>query len=805
MHERPRDRTWPEPPALPIDAVRPAFALARAAGRRLVITAPTGSGKSTLVPLWCAAEGKRVLVVEPRRVACRSLARHVAELMGEELGKGVGYAVRHEPNFGGESRVVFATPGTVLRMLQPDSGGPSLRDRWDTLVLDEFHERQLDTDLLLAFAMAMGLEDLIVMSATLEAERLGVHLGAEVIEGHGRQYPVTVEHDEGPSVPSVQHLEARVHDAVQRAVGYAGDILVFLPGRGEIQSCADVLRRQSSLQALEVLPLHGALPPEEQDRPFAPSARRRIILSTNVAETSVTLPGVGVVVDAGLVRQTRYHRGSSALRLVPIAQDSAEQRRGRAGRLRPGHCIRLWSQAARLDAVTPPEMLREELTDAVLTVACCGLDLRTLELLDPPRHYAVDAAVDELERLGCLDGRGQITPIGRAVARLPVHPMLGRMLLAAAALPVGDPGHAPVQDAIDLVAALSSGRSILLTGQGGLSEERMEWMGPRCEATQLILALRFGKAGRDALRAPALVEARKLAEQLRRLMGVRGQKPTAVDREALVRAFVTADPRTAFAQRKRNTAYSNEGMEVRPGRDSLIDPACEAVVVADIHTDKDRSGRVTHFASCAIPTTLRLFGELGLGTEVMDQPRRERGRIVCVVRRVLAGHTLGERTTVPTGAMAREALEVLLLRGSVLRTTIERSKQDIAWWNLYRRWAELSGGEDVELEAWVRERIDAIGFSAGDELALVIEDDFVFQWPVAIPTWDREKFERDFPLEVHLGDVVYAPEYATGRRIVTLVQIQGSSKKNPPLHYLPHWPGWTIQVKRGNAISLLRG
>jgi len=366
-----------------------------------VVTAPTGSGKSTMVPRWATARG-RVLVVEPRRVACRALASRVAELDGVPLGSSeVGYRVRDEDRARRDTRLLFVTPGVALRMIAQDGLAP-----FDVLVLDELHERRLDVDLLLALALDRFRGRLVAMSATLDGPRVAQHLGGAHIHAPGRLHPVTVHHVPGEGriggtlLPDVRGLEARLAQALGRAAQDPGDVLVFLPGKAEIAAALPVAQRAGDYEAL---PLHGGLSLDQQARVFRPTRRRKVILSTNVAETSLTIPGVGVVIDSGLVRRTQYHRGRGFLTLTPVALDAAEQRAGRAGRTAPGVCYRLWDRAAQLAPRTPPEVARESLVPLLLGAAACDARPEDLRWLDPPPAHAVEAARRDLFDLGPLD------------------------------------------------------------------------------------------------------------------------------------------------------------------------------------------------------------------------------------------------------------------------------------------------------------------------------------------------------------------------------------------------------------------
>ena len=385
----------------------------------MVLSSPTGSGKSTEVPRWCTG---RVLVIEPRRIACRSLAARVAELEGTQLGDGVGYLVRDEARAHDATRIVFATPGLLLRNRE-------LLDGAQCVILDEFHERSLDLDLLLALLLRARRQGLVIMSATLEGERVAEHVGGLHLTAAGRAYDVAVRYMPGAELkPHAAELAARVQRALDAAASDPGDILVFLPGKAEIEACQQSLRGKFTF-----VPLHGGLNLNEQRRAFDKAPQRKVILATNVAETSLTIPGVGVVIDSGLLRQTRYHDGRSYLVLGAIAEDSAAQRAGRAGRTAPGVCYRLWSASAQLQPNTPPEIHRESLVPLVLTAAAWGERVEDLPLLDAPKAYALEAARTELARWGALQGPAALSDSGRALFALPIDPAHARLLVAARA------------------------------------------------------------------------------------------------------------------------------------------------------------------------------------------------------------------------------------------------------------------------------------------------------------------------------------------------------------------------------------
>ncbi len=418
-------------PSLPIDAALPALRDAVRASGAFVLVAPPGAGKTTRVPpalLDFGVEG-RVVLLQPRRVAARLCARRIADERGSRLGDEVGYQVRFDRRIGPNTRIEVLTEGLLLRRLQAD---PFL-DGVGAVLLDEFHERSLTADLSLALLREVRAEarpDLWVgvMSATLDPGPVASFLGdCPTIVAEGRRFPVTVEHD---PAPDDRWLPERMARAVRDVVGRTdrGHVLCFLPGVGEIR------RTQAALEglAIDVLPLHGRLPPGEQDRALAPSARRKVVLATNIAETSVTLDGVVAVVDGGVARAPRFDPvlGVERLETVPISVASADQRAGRAGRTGPGLARRLWTdkQHRLLPDADPPEIARLDLSGAALELLLWGADPRAFRWLEAPPPAALDAALDLLEGLGATED-GVLTAVGREMAALPVHPRLARVVV----------------------------------------------------------------------------------------------------------------------------------------------------------------------------------------------------------------------------------------------------------------------------------------------------------------------------------------------------------------------------------------
>jgi ATP-dependent helicase HrpB len=456
-------------PDLPINEALPALHQALLERRSVLVEAPPGAGKSTIVPIallqspWL--KGQKILMLEPRRIAARAVAMRMSALLGEPVGRRVGFRTRLETRVGGETRIEVVTEGILTRMLQEDSALEGL----GCVIFDEFHERSLNADLGLALSIESQQtlrEDLrlVVMSATLELKPLVRLLGsAPVVSAPGRSFDVRTHY-----VPrrNELHLELQVSQVVRAALAtHTGDVLCFLPGAAEIRRVQRNLEEGDLDRSVRVMPLYGELDGPDQDAALAPSAPggRKVVLATSIAETSLTIEGIRVVVDSGMRRYAEFDPATGMSRLVTgkVSQAAADQRRGRAGRLSDGDCYRLWSEGthAGLSPHTPPEILHADLAPLALDLACWGaVDATSLAWLDPPPAAPLAQARDLLLKLDAIDAQARITAHGRTLQRLGMHPRLAHMLVNAR-----DLGAARL--ACDLAAILSE-RDILRAGIG---------------------------------------------------------------------------------------------------------------------------------------------------------------------------------------------------------------------------------------------------------------------------------------------------------------------------------------------------
>ena len=623
---------------LPIDAILPELTAALAAHGRAVLMAPPGAGKTTRVPLaLLPVVAGRILMLEPRRLAARAAAERMAETLGETVGQTVGYRIRGEAVAG--RRIEVVTEGILTRMIQSDPG----LDGIGCVIFDEFHERSLNADLGLALtyeARQALRPDLavLVMSATLDAEPVATLLdAAPMIRSEGRAFPVDTRWLDRPLpagsrlIPEAAWLIAQA-EAETRDTG--GTILAFLPGEGEIRRVAAALDVDADL-----VPLYGAMDFKAQRAAMQPAqGRRRIVLATSIAETSLTIPDVRVVVDAGRARRARFDPGSGMSRLVTerVSRAEAEQRRGRAGRVAPGICYRMWARAEEgaLPAFAPPEIAVADLAGLALELANWGSDGGDLAFLTPPPEAALAEARALLRDLGALDGDGRITPHGRALAALPLHPRLAHMLMRAGG------------DAADLAALMA---------------ERDPLSGAPADMTLRLRAIRDLRAYQDRHPWPAnpgtLHRIRDEARRLRRLAPAgQGLTPGAM-------AALAYPDRIGLRRKGDQPRYILSGGKgaILPEGDALA--AARLIVATDLDGDT-REARIRMAAQLDEAELRGLFAERIETVETVEWSRRD-NRIIARRQERLGALVLAERALDDPDpqALARAAVEGLRANG----------------------------------------------------------------------------------------------------------------------------------------------
>jgi len=627
--------------SLPIAAHRESIQSAAQSCTQLILEAPPGAGKSTQVPGYLAEilPPGRIFVLQPRRIAARMLARRVSRERGTSLGNEVGYQVRFDAKYGRETRILFVTEGILLRRL---IGDPELSEA-AAVVFDEFHERHLDADIALAQMLEVQKRRpdlrLVVMSATLDTRLLQARLPeATTISVPGRAYPVEVQY--APPKPR----ERPVWEAATRALASAwgsteGDALVFMPGGYEIRRTMEELARQKTFGDAAILPLYGELPPQQQDAALEPLPTRKIVVATNVAETSLTIDGVRIVVDSGLARVARYdpRRRIDTLYIEKVSRASTEQRAGRAGRTAPGLCLRLWAESAQ-EARRPheePEIRRVDLAEpALMLTGLHGADLGDFPWVEPPDSERLAEAIALLRRLGAADAEG-LTEVGRAMLRVPAHPRYARLLVEAQALSVGRLGVA--------ATAILQSRRIWLRKIGRETRDRMEerfFSGTESDllasfrAWQFAIQERFRDEAcrRVGVDARAASEIARIFQQLEKFAD-RNDRAEDLD-AAITRALLVAFP-DQLARRIDRGTYR---CQLIGGRTATLDKESAArdaewllgLEIAEIEGRGEVRAEIK--SACAVPLSLleETFGD-------RIEPREEAfwdARSKCVRRRV---------------------------------------------------------------------------------------------------------------------------------------------------------------------------
>lgn len=778
---------------LPIDSIKTQFD--HLLGQtHLVVEAETGSGKSTRLPLWAAAHG-RVLVIEPRRLACTSLAEFLAAQTGTALGERIGYAIKLDTQYQDQTQVVFVTPGVALRWLAEDG-----LKCFDIVIIDEFHERRWDMDLLTAILRVQNSHRLIVTSATLAGATLAQYLNAERLQSQGRCYPVQIEYraKESHLLPAKQHIEQAVIAAIDEVLRTQGqDILVFLPGKKEITQIANQLQGK---EEVVVAKLYASVSDEEKRIALTAQSQRKIVLATNVAETSLTIPNITTVIDSGVERRTVQRNGRTTLVLLHISKASAAQRAGRAGRVMAGQCLRLYGEHAPLALSTPPELLREELYEPMLAAACCGYRLAELEFLDALPEKSLAQAELVLQNMQAITAQGNATEHGQKLYPLPVDTLYADLVTRM-------PTKAIKEAMIDLAAALSVPASVYQITVGEESEKLLEEEPNQCDATLMIQLVRGQRFTGVVVDESALAEAQGLSQQMRDLFALPDLDASSrYQRVELLKAIARLHPELLFIRRvKRPDALGNGEMEMKVGRQSRFAEKQILGLVLDSHSLPGKGVKQTlNLASVIMPVPLSLISELGLGEWRQGDARPTGDSIAVEMSLVYAGRVVETKLEQPKGEDAIETIVSLVKKGELLPDLYSTVTRQMTHWHLY---CALGLNDEkrpivgLEFDSWFREQLESLGVSEVDDMALFESKDFPYQ---GIPQWHYDDFAEQFPLFVSLPDLHLSVEYFPTGRLVQVVYASGNRKGDPKRWELPRFSGWRVQYRKASRVVDIR-
>ncbi|SBT15066.1 helicase-related protein [Vibrio celticus] len=785
---------------LPIDAYQNVFHQ-QIVNSHLVVEAETGSGKSTRLPIWASQHG-RVLVVEPRRIACTSLAKYLAQQSGEKLGSKVGYAIKLESEYNEQTDVVFVTPGIALRWLSEDGLAG-----FDVIVVDEFHERRWDIDLLVAILKQKASHRLVITSATIEGERLAQYLDANRISCEGRTYQVEIEHraNESRTLPDSRHLEQSIAEEVNhQLIASHGDMLVFLPGKKEIVQCEQALAKNPDIQ---VVKLHASVSDKERD--LALSGRntniegdglRKVILATNVAETSLTIPDIGVVIDSGLERRTVQRNGRTTLMLKSISRASAKQRAGRAGRVMDGVCVRLYGEHAALELVTPPELQREELTEPMLAAACCGATLESLSFLDPMPEKSLNSATQILLTMEAINADHQITEHGKKLYPLPIDALYADIVTRIKT-------KALKEAMVDLTAALSvPARLYQLSNNAEHLEALAQQEKEGCDLSLLIQIVRGREYPHLEIDQQALNEAQGLAKQMREVFELpQLEVASRFQRIELLKTIVNLHPELVFVRRlKRKEAFANGALEVVLGRQNRFPDNAQAMLVLDTHSLPGRGVKQTlTLATVTAPIPLELIVDAQLGEWEQGETVVNDDGVFTEMALVYAGRTITTKLVAAEGQLSLKPIVDLVLNGDQLPGFAKARTQEIKHWQLYvklgldEQTQYTPEIENINFELWFIEQLEVLGVTDVSELEMFDHADIPFD---GIPTWLYSEFSEKYPFALSLADLQLDVEYLPARKLIYVHYQSGSRKLSPKRWELPTWSGWRIQYKKASRI-----
>ncbi len=780
--------------SLPIESIKEQFCHS-IQKENLVVEAETGSGKSTQLPLWATSYG-RVLVVEPRRIACTSLAEYIALHDGGRVGEKIGYSIKLDTCFSEASEVVFVTPGVALRWLSEDKLAG-----FDVVIVDEFHERRWDTDLLVALLKRLNKHRLVVTSATIEGEKLANYIGGKRLVANGRLFNVDVEYQakSGHYLPDVRSIERKIADVVQAEYqSTLGDVLVFLPGRKEITQCAQAL---SKLEDVDVIKLHASVSDLERNRALTQQSKQRIVLATNVAETSLTIPNISLVIDSGLERRTMQRNGRTVLSLKSISLASAKQRLGRGGRVMDGRCIRLYGKFAALEAVTPPELLREELTEAMLASACCGYRLDELSFLDPLPAKSMQLASQFLSNMRAIDSKGKVTEHGRIIYPLPIDALYADLLTRM-------PNKGCQEAMVDLAAGLAVPANLyqLPKNQEKL-EEVAQWETFNCDGETIIKLIRSDLNESLDLDREAIREAQLLANQMRCVLNLpQLEVSSRFDRKQWLSAIIQIHPELVFVRReKRREALGNGRIEMVPARNSRFGESDEAAIILDQHSLPGRGVKQTlNLATAMLPVPISMLIEMSLGDWIQGSTMVTEDAILTQLSLVYAGRTLARKQIEPEGELLLKPLIDAVINQNIFPDLAGKRSKEIDLWRLY---VDLGLDENnashngLDFDQWFTKQLLDLGISDVEELLMFSEDDFPFE---GIPYWQYDDFSKTYPFDLNLGDLQLRVDYLPYKKLIHIEYKSGLRKGDPKSWELPNWLGWRVHYKKASRVIVIR-
>lgn len=775
--------------SLPIDTLKSKF-IDQLSSNHLVVEAETGSGKSTRLPLWAAQSG-RVLVIEPRRIACTSLAQFLAQQKQEALGQSVGYAIKLETRCSDDTQIVFVTPGVALRWYSENR----LAD-FSTIIVDEFHERRWDTDLLVALLRETACHRLVITSATIEGDKLARYVGATRLQSEGRNFDVAIGYRalDSRQLPDVRQLDDKVKQEVLSLLDVEGDILVFLPGRKEIAQCQSKL---SSIEGIVAVPLHASVTDQQREIALQPQAFKKVVLATNVAETSLTIPNIVAVIDSGLERRTEQRNGRTALSLKHISKASAKQRSGRAGRVMDGICIRLYGQHAALSEVTPPEMHRESLTEAMLAAANCGRALTKLTFIDALPERSVTQARNILQQMSAIDNDGLATEHGQRIYPLPIDALYADLVTRM-------PTKALQEAMVDLTSVVATPATLYrLSNSEEECEQLLQQEPLGCDA-QLAIGLLRGKTFPAVNVDPdVLKEAASLSEQMRAAFDLpQLEVASRYSHKELAEAIANLHPELVFVRRlKRTEALGNGEMEVVLGRESRFQDKYQAALVLNTHSLPARGVKQTlNLATFTMPIDLKSLEQIGLGEWQQGELVASEDQPMIEMQLIYAGRVIATRLQPAMGELAIKPMLEAVRNEQYLAGFAKQRDKEIEHWKLYVALGLAEQQVDtsqLSFDNWFTEQLIQLELTELSELELFTADDFLFE---GIPYWQYQDFADTYPFELALGDLNLDVEYLVDKKLVYVIYRDGLRKGYPKRWELPKWKGWRIQYKKASKI-----